>query len=409
LTPTFSTPVPTATGFEVNVTNFNAAYAFTPSIVAGSAGAVTKGVASGAILPLTVTGLTGGVSSIVSVATTRAGYAAAAATVTGSAALGAALTPTFSTPVPTADGFTVNVTNYNPAYTFTTSIAAGSPGAVSTDTASGAILPLTVTGLTRGVVSTVSIATTRTGFAAGSATVSGSAALGAALTPTFSTPVPTADGFTVNVTNYDPAFAYTIWMPACAPCSGGTVREGTADGAILPLTVTGMAHGTSSVVRVATSRSGHAPGSADVRGSASQGLLLPGLRPTFDAPYMGAFGFTVIVNNFDNRYTYDWGLAPGSPGSVSFAFVDGSNMYLSVTRLAAGESATVVVSASRLGYETERGEVTGVAGDMWGDPAGLARAGEVSPTARTGYAVGAAMVRGGLLQPGQGTSPGGQR
>lgn len=70
----------------------------------------------------------------------------------------AALTPTFDVPVATADGFTVNVTNYSGAYGFSASILSGA-GAVSVGTASGAILPLRVTGLGVGATATVRVDT----------------------------------------------------------------------------------------------------------------------------------------------------------------------------------------------------------------------------------------------------------
>jgi len=83
-----------------------------------------------------------------------------------------ALTPAFDTPVSTADGFTVNVTNYDSAYAWTESVDAGS---VSAGTASGSTLPLTVTGLSAGASATITVNTTQTGYNSGSATVTGQA------------------------------------------------------------------------------------------------------------------------------------------------------------------------------------------------------------------------------------------
>ena len=83
-----------------------------------------------------------------------------------------ALTPTFDTPVRTAGGFTVNVTNYDANYTWTPSVSSGS---VSAGTPSGLMLPLTVTGLSAGASSTVTVTTSRSGYLNGSASVSGQA------------------------------------------------------------------------------------------------------------------------------------------------------------------------------------------------------------------------------------------
>jgi uncharacterized protein YjbI with pentapeptide repeats len=70
----------------------------------------------------------------------------------------AALIPTFDSPVATVDGFTVNVTNYSGAYGFSASILSGA-GVVSVGTASGAMLPLRVTGLGVGATATVRVDT----------------------------------------------------------------------------------------------------------------------------------------------------------------------------------------------------------------------------------------------------------
>jgi titin len=61
--------------------------------------------------------------------------------------------------VSTATGFTVNVTNYDRAYTYSATIVGGS-GRVSVGRASGSTLPLTVTGVAPGASVTVQIATT---------------------------------------------------------------------------------------------------------------------------------------------------------------------------------------------------------------------------------------------------------
>jgi alpha-tubulin suppressor-like RCC1 family protein len=90
-----------------------------------------------------------------------------------SSVLLAGLVPTFSTPVKTATGFTVNVTNYNAAFTFTPIISVGS-GTVTAGTASGTTLPLTVSGVTAGAT-TVTVATTRLNYATGTGTIASAA------------------------------------------------------------------------------------------------------------------------------------------------------------------------------------------------------------------------------------------
>jgi secreted trypsin-like serine protease len=155
LRPVFSPPVPTATGFTVNVTNYDRAYTYRATIVGGS-GRVSVGRASGSTLPLTVTGVAPGASVTVEIATTIAGTSR---TDTIAESANAIPTAQFSTPVSTATGFTVNVTNYDRAYTYRATIVGGS-GRVSVGRASGSTLPLTVTGVAPGASVTVQIATT---------------------------------------------------------------------------------------------------------------------------------------------------------------------------------------------------------------------------------------------------------
>jgi hypothetical protein len=88
-------------------------------------------------------------------------------------------------------------------------------------------------------------------------------ALSVARTPTFSSPVSTADGFTVNVTNWDSNWT---WTPTVG---SGTVTAGTGSGSTLPLTVTGLAASASATVAVTTTRSNYFDGSATVVGTAS--------------------------------------------------------------------------------------------------------------------------------------------
>lgn len=89
------------------------------------------------------------------------------------------------------------------------------------------------------------------------------APLAAARTPTFDSPVSTAAGFTVNVTNWDAAWS---WNPSV---SSGSVTAGTPTGSTLPLTVTGLGASSSATVTVSSARPGYVTGTATVTGSAS--------------------------------------------------------------------------------------------------------------------------------------------
>jgi len=172
--------------------------------------------------------------------------------------LNAARVPAFDTPVRTADGYTVNLTNWDSSWTWTPSVGSGS---VAAGSGAGSTLPLTVSGLAASASATLTMQTTRSGYADGSATVT-SSALASARTPLLDTPVPTADGYTVNVTNWDTNWTWT-------PSTGaGSVTAGTPTGTTLPLTVTGLAAGASATVTMTAGRTGYVTGTAAVTGTA---------------------------------------------------------------------------------------------------------------------------------------------
>ena len=112
-------------------------------------------------------------------------------------------TPTFNPPSlnPTPDGFTVQLTNYDPTnynWSATTSSGVVSISPTGLITVSGA--PNTS--------STVTVTASQSGYLDGVASITASS-LGSALVPIFSSPIGTGDGFRVSITNYDPSFTWT--------------------------------------------------------------------------------------------------------------------------------------------------------------------------------------------------------
>ncbi|MDA8552006.1 hypothetical protein N9K78_01810 [Aquiluna sp.] len=262
LTPTFASPAQTSDGFTVQVSNYDANYSWSVSASAGSATISGTGL-------ITVTGLSAGASATVTVDTTRSGYSSGSADVSSSAFT--TLIPAFATPTKTSDGFTVQVSNYDANFAWSVSASAGSA------TISGTGL-ITVTGLSAGDSDTVTVGTSRSGYAAGSATVA-SSALEAALTPTFATPTKTSDGFTVQVSNYDANFTWSVSASAGSATISGTGL----------ITVTGLSAGASATITAQTTRSGYAAGSATVSDSALEAApaapapVLPYSGPTLDS------------------------------------------------------------------------------------------------------------------------------
>jgi titin len=244
LTPSFDAPSSTADGYTVQVSNYDRDFTWGVVSNAGSVSINVNGMVA-------VSGLNPGQTATVTVTTTRSGFDDGVAEVSGSAAIGTALTPTFAQSTSTADGFTAQVTNYNASFTWNASSSAG--GAEISETGL-----VTVTGLTSEQSATVTISTTRVGFASGAGDVSGSAATGAALAPVFDEPVSTVDGFTVQVNNYDPDYTWAVAATAGAASISGS-------GLVV---VKGLTLGQNATLTVSTSRSGFASASEQLTGSA---------------------------------------------------------------------------------------------------------------------------------------------
>ncbi|MEI8082224.1 MAG: fibronectin type III domain-containing protein, partial [Actinomycetes bacterium] len=170
---------------------------------------------------------------------------------------GQAPNPALGSATSAVDGFTVPVTNYDPAFDWTASVPV--PGATaSIGGISGPNATVTVAGLAPGEATTLTVSTSRAGYLPGSATAQGSAASGSALVPAFGIPTATSDGFTVQIANYDAGFTWVGTANA-----GGSVVVSAAG----LVKVTGLAPGMSSTATVTTSRTGYVDGSASVTGT----------------------------------------------------------------------------------------------------------------------------------------------
>jgi titin len=245
LTPTFAALTSTADGFTVQVSNYDAEFTWDVAMTAGSASINGTGL-------IAVTGLGAGQSATITVTASRAGFNDGSAEVTGSANVGAALTPEFGAVSSTSDGFTVEVSNYDAVYVWEVSASAGN-AAIN---GSGLI---TVSDLTPSQSATVNVTASRTGYESGAAEISGTASVGVALTPEFDGVVSTADGFTVQVSNYDAGFTWDV-----TPTAGTATISSSG-----LITVVGLTSGQSSVLTVSTTRSGYESGGADISGSAN--------------------------------------------------------------------------------------------------------------------------------------------
>jgi uncharacterized repeat protein (TIGR02543 family) len=164
--------------------------------------------------------------------------------------LGAQTNPTFGPSTSTADGFTVNVTNYDATYTYGVPQFTIGSGNISVGTATGSNLPITVTGMSPGAVATFSISNEKSGFSSGTGLASGSA-LNSAKVPVVGSIVRLTGGFTASVTNYDSAYQWNVSSTV------GTAVINTQGG----ITVSGVNPSTAVELTVSTTRVGYAPGS----------------------------------------------------------------------------------------------------------------------------------------------------
>jgi len=158
-------------------------------------------------------------------------------------------TPTYSPPTiaGTADGFTFQLTNYDPRGM----TASATVGRV-------AISPSGLVSLTEvpaGTSAAVTITNHFDGFADASVTVNANS-LGSALVPKFDTPIEIDDGFTTQITNFNPDFS---WSVTTSDSSDAAIDVSTG-----VVTVTGNPT-TNTVVPVVTTRASHLSGSAFVK------------------------------------------------------------------------------------------------------------------------------------------------
>ena len=250
LVPTFGVSSSTADGFLVPVSNYDADFSWAVSTTAGSVVIDSSGTVS-------VTGLEYGGAATVTVTSSRSGFDDGSADFTGSA-LSAPLVPTFGVSSSTADGFSVPVTNYDADFSWAVSTTAGSAVIDS----SGIV---TVSGLDPLASAAITVSCTRNGYVDGSAVGSG-LSLGAALVPELGTPVPTSDGFTVPVNNYDASFTWTGTVSSDADIRVRTVRASINISATI--VVGGLSPGERATLTVVTERDGYQDGTASVAGSA---------------------------------------------------------------------------------------------------------------------------------------------
>ena len=266
---------------------------------------------------ITVTGLTNGTTySFRVAAVTNAGAGTYSSTVTAKP-LGLAFTPVFGTPTSTADGFTVNITNWNPAFVWGNAQVTSGSGTVTVGTGANSILPMTVTGMTPGSLATISITASQTSYSDGTAYASGSA-LKAALIPVTTGLVTNTSGLTATISNFDSLFTWS------ASATSGAAAV-SASGAVA---VTGVNPLTTLTLTITSTRSGYASG-VETRTATTLQLLrifydgngnTGGSAPTDATTYQSGATGTVLGNTGSltkSGYTFiGWTLNSANTGQV---------------------------------------------------------------------------------------------
>ena len=242
----------------------------------------------------------------------------------GTTLLQAPLVPVLQTPTRTADGFVFSIGNYDAGYSWS-----------GTVTNSGSVLiggtgVVTVTGLAPSTSATVTIITQRSGYTQGSATRV-AASLKQALIPILTAPVSDNTGFSFSIDNYDGDYSWA----ATATNGGSAAISGTGE-----VTVTGLSASQSSTVLIKSTRAEFAPGTKSITG----GSLREALTPNLTVPTRSATGFTFQITNYDSSFT--WSGTATNDGLVAI-----NNLGVAtVTGLAADNSATVRITASKSGF-----------------------------------------------------------
>jgi len=245
LVPSLGDVVRTADGFTAEINNWHPYWDWNPIAVPGNA-TVNFG-------QLIVTGLNPGELSVVSLSSSRnvpnqeTDWWTGSTMITGSA-LQESLAPQVSAATPTADGFTAEITNYDPDWSWEAEVEPGQA------TVNGDLV--TVTGIGLGETREVFVTASKDGHASGVTSFSGTS-LNAALSPTLSAATSTNDGFTAEITNYNPDWSWTA-----------TTDAGSVDRVNGTVVVSGLEPGQEATVVVTASRDGHVDGSAAVSGAA---------------------------------------------------------------------------------------------------------------------------------------------
>ena len=281
----------------------------------------------------TVTGLSNGTNYTFRVAAVNLfGNSTYSSTATAKP-LGQSFTPIFGPSTATSNGFTVNVTNFDASFVYDSGTVTSGSGSVFIGSPAGGLLPITVTGMSAGATSTISIRSSKEGVSDGIGYASGSA-LQAALIPTVDNIVRATGGFTARIANYDANFT---WNASATP--GNVLVSPTGS-----ISVTGVSPSTQVVLELSTSRTGFVAGTSSTTVTTLQLLQVlydgngatGGSAPTDSQQYGSSEVVTVMGNlsqgglSRSGNVFVGWTINPNGTGVVYQA---GTTLQLASTTI----------------------------------------------------------------------------
>jgi hypothetical protein len=287
--PTYDTPVRTATGYTVNVTNYNSKYVYTPK---PDTGTVAVGVASGSILPITLSGVLESTTVTISVDSYMGTYDTDIFGLKNSSVTG--ISKWTQTTLAFANSLFVGKAG---SRTLLTSGGSGSGAITYVVTTAGtagcsinnATSTLTVTSTTIG--HTCQITATKaedTNYVARSTAITTMTVRESGKVPTFGSPIRTATGYQVAITNYDAAFTWNITT------NRGSLSIGTPVGSTETLTITSLNPGESATITVGTTRATYSDETGTVLSFSISNLTITANNVTTTVGRVRTQGMTIL-------------------------------------------------------------------------------------------------------------------
>jgi hypothetical protein len=332
--PTFSSIKSSTSGFTVQVTNYDPTLKYQLSLASNS-NATLKMDSSGLI---TATGISSSsYDTLILLYVSKDGFYSNQAEARGFA-VDVVYEPNLGAIYQTAEGVAFKVNNFDPQFTWYTTITGELPGRSRIDYSSGIV---SITPLRAGESVQLELAASKSGnyvFRKYIQLTGPAAFISPALNPIFSTPISQAAGFTAQVANYISAYTWSVTS------SAGTASINTAG----LITVSGLSAGQAATVTVRTARTGYNSGASTVSGQATPAPNQPALTPTFGVSTKTNGGFYASITNYSSSYQWS---ASTTAGTVSI----NSSGQVTVTGLTQGQAATVTVRNTRTGYDPGSG------------------------------------------------------